>query len=143
MANKKKNKLTREQKEAIDNKIVLATAIALISAMALLFIYRWLNVYPVGTRRFVLVLAYLGTAGVLFSVGMYFWKKERKYLFLIPYFAVGSFFCLMITNNIFYSIARLAGITIATKHNFIMIYVCLAVYLIASYIYYGLKLRRK
>ncbi len=141
---KTKRKLTREQREAIDNKIVLATAIALISAIALLFIYRWLHsAYAAGTRTFVVILMWVGTAGVAASLAMYFWKKEKKYLFLIPYFAAGSFFCLLITRNIFYSILQPFGIYTGTKFNFIFIYSCLVVYLIVSYIYYGLKLRRK
>ena len=80
MKNQKvRTKLSKEAREKIDNKIVLATAIALVSAMVLLFLYNWLvSVYAVQTRTVVIVLQWLGVAGVAAFLALYFIKKENK-----------------------------------------------------------------
>ncbi len=153
MKNQKvRTKLSKEAREKIDNKIVLATAIALISGMVLLFLYNWLvSVYAMQTRTLVIVLQWLGIAGVAAFLALYFIKKDKKYLFVLPYFAAGAIFMReiltgAITRLIFGVLSKLPflGITAAatTKRNFAFVYVCLAIYLVASYIYYGVKLKK-
>lgn len=137
----KKNKLTREQREAIDNKIVLATAISLISAIFLMFLYRWMtSAQAAGTIVFAKVLMWIGVAGVVGYLVLYYLKKDKKYLFITPYFAAGSFLLAFIIYNFTY---RLGLPFTGSAYNFGFAYCCLAIYLIASYVYYGLKLRRK
>ena len=67
------NKLTKEEREHIDNMVVLTTAIGLVSAIALLYIYRWLNSsYILGTRLFVSILIWLCDAALIAGVVLYF-----------------------------------------------------------------------
>lgn len=153
---KPKNKLSREERERIDNKIVLATAIALVSAMVLLFLGNWLNsVYAAQTRTLVKILQWVGVAAVAALVALYFWKKDRKYLFVIPYCAVGALFMQEISGTatftkwIYQLYCLIRGVdlgegvvSVANQFRFNVIYILLAVYLVASYIYYGLKLKK-
>ncbi len=153
---KPKNKLSREERERIDNKIVLATAVALVSAMILLFLNNWIvSVYAVQTRKLVVFLQWLGVAGVLAFLVLYFVKKDKKFLFVIPYFAVGSIFMQEISGTatftrwIYLLVCKLKNVQlnpqfveVTTKFRFNVIFICLAVYLVASYIYYGIKLKK-
>ncbi len=142
---KPKTKLSKEAREKIDNKIVLATAIALVSAMMMLFLYNWfVSIYARQTRVLIMVLQWLGVAGVAAFLVLYFVKKDKKYLFTLPYFAVGALFMReILAGTITGLIVKVLGkgyATTAARFNFI--YICLAVYLIASYIYYGIKLKK-
>ncbi len=153
---KPKNKLSKEERERIDNKVVLATAIALVSAMVLLFLGNWLNsVYASQTRVFVKILQWAGVVGVAAMVALYFWKKDKKYLFVIPYFAVGALFMQEISGTatftkwIYQLYCLIRGIdlgegvvSVTSQFRFNVLYILLAVYLVASYIYYGLKLKK-
>lgn len=142
---KPKTKLSKEERERIDNKIVLATAIALVSAMVMLFLYNWfVSIYASQTRVLIQILQWLGVAGVVACLVLYFVKKEKKYLFVIPYCAVGAIFMQeILRGTIIGLIVKIFGKTYATTAmRFNFIYICLAIYLIASYIYYGLKLKK-
>ncbi len=149
---KPKTKLSKEAREKIDNKIVLATAIALVSAMMMLFLYNWfVSIYASQTRIFILILQWLGVAGVAAFLALYFIKKDKKYLFVLPYCAVGALFMReilhgTITGLITGILAKIPFLHIGgyatTSARFNLIYICLAVYLIASYIYYGIKLKK-
>ncbi len=149
---KPKTKLSREAREALDNKIVTATAIALVSAMLLLFLYNWfVSIYAEQTRILILAIGWLGVLGVAAMLVLFFVKKDKKWLFFIPYFAVAAFFMREILHGTI--TAFLAGLlskipflpiggeaTTLARFNFL--YVCLAIYLIAAYIYYGLKIKK-
>lgn len=142
---KPKTKLSKEERERIDNKIVLATAIALVSAMVMLFLYNWfVSIYASQTRVLIQILQWLGVAGVVACLVLYFVKKEKKYLFVIPYCAVDAIFMQeILRGTIIGLIVKIFGKTYATTAmRFNFIYICLAIYLIASYIYYGLKLKK-
>lgn len=143
--NKPKVKISREERERIDNKVVLATAIALVSAMLMLFLYNWfVSIYAAQTRTLIQILQWVGIAGVAAFLVLYFVKKNKKYLFVLPYFAVGSLFMQEILRGTVSGwVAKLMGKGFAsTSMRFNFIYICLGVYLIASYIYYGIKLRK-
>jgi hypothetical protein len=135
----KKKKLTKEQREALDNKIVLATSVALISTIFLMYLYRWQLAYPIGTRNVILVLMWIGVAGVAVTVGLYWFKKDKSFLNITPYFAGMAFAFSLIAYNFLHHL----GINTGTKINYSIIYTLLAIYLVASYIYYGIKLKRK
>ena len=158
MANSKakQKKLTKADREHIDNQVVLATAIGLISAIFLLYLYRWLNSSLVmGTRIFLSILIWAADAVIVAALVMIIWKKEKKYLKVIPYFAGGAFLLSVVRYSGAYKkvldalhISDLwAWFTNAIgKHPtqlqtaLIFVYICLAAYLIATYIYYGRKL---
>ena len=145
-------KLSKEARERIENKTVLATAIALVSAMMMLFLYNWfVSIYASQTRVLILILQWLGVAGVAAFLVLYFVKKDKKYLFVLPYFAVGSLFMFEIlkgsvTTLILSVLSKIPFLHLSayatTAARFNLIYICLAVYLIASYIYYGIKLKK-
>ncbi len=149
---KPRTKLTKEAREKIDNKVVLVTAIALTSAMALLFLYNWfVSIYAAQTHVLIVILQWLGVAGVAAFLALYFIKKDRKFLFLLPYFAAGAVFMreiLIGTLTRFFAgiLSKIPFLHITasadTKQRFALIYVCLAIYLIASYIYYGVKIKK-
>ncbi|MBE7024644.1 MAG: hypothetical protein E7408_01145 [Ruminococcaceae bacterium] len=142
---KPKTKISKEERERIDNKVVLATAIALVSAMLMLFLYNWfVSIYASQTRTLIQILQWAGVAGVALFVILFFVKKDRKYLFVIPYCAVGSLFMQeILRGTVIGWILKLFGKSYATTAmRFNFIYICLAVYLVASYIYYGIKLHK-
>ncbi len=145
-------KISKEIREKIENKTVMATAIALVSAMTMLFLYNWsVSIYAAGTRILILILQWLGVLGVAAFLALYFVKKEKKFLFVLPYFAVGAIFMReilsgTITTLILSLLSKIpflhlsAHASTAARFNFV--YICLAIYLIASYIYYGVKLKK-
>lgn len=145
-------KLLKEAREKIENKVVMATAVALVSAMAMLFLYNWfVSIYAAKTRILILILQWLGVLGVAVFLAMYFVKKEKKFLFVLPYFAVGAIFMReilsgTITTLILSLLSKVPflhfPVYASTAARFNFAYICLAVYLIASYIYYGVKLRK-
>lgn len=145
-------KLSKEARERIENKTVLATAIALVSAMMMLFLYNWfVSIYASQTRILILILQWLGVAGVAAFLVLFFVKKEKKYLFVLPYFAVGALFMREIlagsvTTLILKVLSKIPFLHLSayatTAARFNLIYICLAVYLIASYIYYGVQLKK-
>lgn len=145
-------KLLKEAREKIENKVVMATAIALVSAMAMLFLYNWfVSIYADKTRILILILQWIGVLGVAAFLAMYFVKKEKKFLFVLPYFAVGAIFMRevlsgTITTLILSILSKVPFLHFpsyaSTAARFNFAYICLAVYLIASYIYYGVKLRK-
>ena len=149
---KPKTKLSREAREALDNKIVMATAIALVSAMLLLFLYNWfVSIYAEKIRIVILTLQWLGVAGVAAFLVLYFVKKDKKWLLLTPYFAVAAFFMREILHGTIttFFVGILAKIpflhvggSATTLARFNFLYICLAIYLIAAYIYYGVKIKK-
>jgi len=136
---KKKKKLTKEQKEALDNQIVLATSVALVSTILLMFLYRWEMAYPVGTRLSILILMWMAIAGVAITVGGYVLKKDKKLLISTPYFTASAFACSLIAYNFLHYF----GLNTGTKTNYGILYVIIAVYLVVSYVFYGTKLKKK
>ena len=159
MANKevkpKARKLSKEEREHIDNQTVLATAIGLISAVVLAYLWRWFNSSAAaGTMLFTKILMWLCDAGILASLIVYFVKKNPKAIRFVPYFAGGAF----LLSTIVYSGAYrklldwlhindlLAKMGVATENTmklaFIFVYICIAIYLIATYIYLGCKVKR-
>lgn len=147
-----KAKLSKEARENIENKTVMATAIALISAMAMLFLYNWfVSIYASQTRVLILILQWLGILGVAVFLVLYFVKKEKKFLFLLPFFAAGAIFMReilsgTITGLILSVLSKIPFLHLSsaatTAARFNLIYICLAIYLIAAYIYYGVKLKK-
>lgn len=152
------NKLTKEEREHIDNMVVLTTAIGLVSAIALLYIYRWLNSsYILGTRLFVSILIWLCDAALIAGVVLYIVKKDRKLLRWIPYFAGGAFLLAVIRyfdkfklvmDALRISVLFQKCMDAIGKHPtniqvaFIFVYICIAAYMIATYIYYGRKVKK-
>lgn len=158
-----KAKLSKEEREKIDNKIVLATAIALISAMVFLYLQNWFaSVYAATTGKIITALKWIGVAGIAAFIALVFIKKDKKYLFCIPYCAVGSLFMneilkapitkliyglfddLILKSNITFLVKSFNSFFAyyLTKSRFNFIFLCLAIYLIASYIYYGVKIAK-
>ncbi|MBR5218574.1 MAG: hypothetical protein IKV89_02470 [Clostridia bacterium] len=130
-----KKKISKELKEQIDNKVVLATSIALVGAMFLLFLQNWSkSIYAAGTMMFIRIAMWVCVACVAAGVVVYFITKKKGYLFTIPYFAVAAWMFSFIHYGLF------GLVTLTTDTRFIVLYLCLAVYLIASYVYYGIKL---
>ncbi len=147
-----KKKLSREAREKIDNKVVLATAIALVSAMVLLFLMNWSqSTYALQTIRIIETLQWVGVAGIVVFLVLAF-VKDKKYLYCLPYCAVGSLFMVEILRGTVtkFSINLLAKIPFlkivgglpTTSQRFSTVFVCLAIYLVVSYIYYGIKIRK-
>mgnify|MGYP001055297116 CR=1 FL=1 len=138
--NTKKVKLTKEQKERLDNKIVLATAIALVSVMVLLFLYNWSkSKYSAQTMTLIQILMWASVAGVAAMVVLFFIKKDKRFLFWTPYFAVAA---VLLEEIVFGHILRTFNLPSTTKVRFNVAYFTLAIYLIATYIYYGIILHR-
>ncbi len=155
----KPKKLTAEERLHYENLSVLATAVALISGIFLLYLYRYLNSsYILATQTFVSILIWICDAVILASLGMYFWKKNKKYLTLLAYFAAGgtlltiirysyvikNFFDMIYVSKLWNGLLNLLHIQAPSSQAtaFIFVLICLAVYLIATYIYCGLKLRK-
>ena len=89
-----KKKLAKEMRSQIENKIVLCTSIALVSAMLLLFLYNWfVSIYTLQVGRLITGLQWVGVLGVLVFLVLYFMKKDKKFLLILPYFAIGSISC--------------------------------------------------
>ena len=136
-----KGKLIKEEKEHIDNMVVLATAIGLVGAIVLLYLYQYLNSsYALASRRFVDVLTWLCYAGVLACVILYFVKNKKKnYLKAIPYFVGISLVLMFLAHYSFFAqkfhIERLNNL----KTVVILIYIIIALYLIATYVFFGIK----
>lgn len=152
--NKENKRILHEERERLDNKVVLSTAIALIGVMVMVFLYNWfVSIYARQTKVLIDVLMWLGIAGVAVFLVLFFVKKDRKYLFVTPYFAVGTLFMREILAGTvttflvkllakipFLKISGYAGATTAQRFN--LIYICIAIYLVASYIYYGIKIKK-
>ncbi len=130
---KNKKKLSKAEKLNIENKIVAATAVALGGAMVLMFLNNWAkSVYAAGTILAIKIIMWLAVAAVVAGVAGYFVKKNKKFLYSIPYSAAVAV--------IFYQIVYgIAGYPRGTDTRFIVAYIVLAVYLVASYVYYGIK----
>ena len=155
----KQKKLTKAEREHIDNQVVLATAIALVSAVFLLYVYRWLNSSAVmGTRTVLSVLIWAADAVIVAALVMIFWKKEKKYIKVIPYFAGGAFLLSVVrysgNNKVLLDTLHISDLWLwftnaIGKHPtqiqtaLIFVYLCLAAHLIATYIYYGRKLHNE
>lgn len=154
----KKTKLSKADRDHIDNQVVLATAIGLISAMFLLYVYRWLNsALAEGTFTALSILIWIADAVIVAALILLFWKKDRKYLKIIPYFAGGAFLLSVIRYSGTYkkvldtlhisdlwkwlmnSINRHPS---QIQTAFIFVYICLAAYMIATYIYFGRKIHK-
>lgn len=145
-------KALQAEREKLDNKVVLATAIALTSAMIMVFLYNWFkSIYALQTKTLIEILMWVGIVGVAVFLILYFVKKERKFLFVIPYFAVGAVFMREIlvgtmTGWVIALASKIPFLHIAgnatTLQRFNFVYICLAVYLVASYIYYGIKIKK-
>jgi len=130
-----KKKISKELKEQIDNKVVLATSIALVGAMFLLFLQNWSkSIYASPTMVLIKILMWACVACVAAAIVVYFITKKKGYLFTIPYFAVAAW----MFSFIHYGLFGLVSLTTDTR--FIACYIILAVYLIASYVYYAIKL---
>ncbi len=152
--NRENKKMIHEERERLDNKIVLATAIALVGAMVMVFLYNWfVSIYARQTKVLIDILMWLGIAGVAAFLVLFFVKKECKFLFVMPYFAVGALFMREIMAGTVTTLLvqilskipflKMGGYTAATTaQRFNFIYICLAVYLVASYIYYGIKIKK-
>ena len=156
--NAKHKKITKAEREHIDNQVVLATAIGLISAIFFLYAYRWLNSSAVmGTRTVLSILMWLADAGIVAALVMIFWKKEKKYIKVIPYLAGGAFLISVVRYSGAYKIVLdklhisdlWAWFTNAIGKNptqtqtaLMFVYFCIAIYLIATYIYYGVKIHK-
>ena len=154
----KPKKLTAEERLHYENLSVLATAIALISGVVLLYLYRYLtSTYILQTQTFISVLIWICDAVILGCVGMYFWKKDKKFLNLMIYFVAGgtlltiiryfhvikNFFDIIYVSKLWNGLMTLLHIQLSPIATaFWFVYICLAVYLIATYIYCGIKLRK-
>ena len=153
MKQQKAKKLSREAREKIDNKVVLATAIALVSAMVLLFLMNWSqSAYAVQTITIIEVLRWVFVLGIVAFLVLYFVKKEKKFLFGIPYCAAGTIFMMEILKGTISTFAlkilskipflKLAGGYATTAQRFSTLFIFLAIYLVASYIYYGVQMKK-
>ncbi len=152
---KQKNPQKQRAKELrgqIENKIVLCTSIALISAMLLLFLYNWfVSIYSVQVGTLISVLGWLGVVGVAAFLVLYFVKKDKKYLQLLPYFAALAIFMReimagTITRLILLALSKIPFLNVVpdatTAARFTLIYIVLAIYLVAGYIYYGVQMKK-
>lgn len=150
---KTKKAISREMREKIDNKVVLATAIALVAAMVLLFLMNWSqSAYAVQTITIIEVLQWIFVAGIVAFLVLYFVKKEKKFLFGIPYCAAGTIFMMEILKGTISTFAlkilskipflKMAGGYATTAQRFSTLFIFLAIYLVASYIYYGVKIKK-
>lgn len=158
-----KAKLSKEEREKIDNKIVLATAIALISAMVFLYLQNWFaSVYASTTGKIITVLKWAGVAGVAALITLFFVKKNKKFLFAIPYCVADFLFMneilaapiTKLIYNLFDGLITKINVSFITKSfnsffayyltksRFNFIFLCLAIYLVVSYIYYGVKIAK-
>lgn len=140
-------KLTREQREAIDNKLVIATAIFLVGGIALMFINRWmLSTYYLGTRIVVLTLMWVGVAAVPVFLGLYWRTKNSGHLCLSIWgAALAAASALIIYNplNIIAYKFQPFGITGVNSHvSYFIVGAALFAYLIISYIHYGRQLKK-
>lgn len=155
----KPKKLTAEERLHYENLTVIATAISLVSAIFLLYVYRYLNSsYVLATQTFLNILIWVCDAVILGLVGMYFWKKDKKFLTLLVYFVAGgllltiiryfyvikNFFDLIYVSKIWNAVLTFLHFPRFTAQGtaFAFVYLCLAAYLIATYIYCGLKLKK-
>lgn len=155
----KPKKLTAEERLHYENLTVLATAIVLISAVVLLYLYRYLNsIYIVETYKVLSVAIWIFDAVILGSLVMFFVKKNKKWLNFMAYFVAGG--TLLTIIRYFYVIRNFfIKIHVADVWNklitflhlpkltpvgfaFAFVYVCLGAYLIATYIYCGIKLKK-
>lgn len=149
---REQKKMLQEEREKLDNKVVLSTAIALVSAMVMVFLYNWFrSAYALQTKGFIEILMWVGVLGVAAFLVLFLLKKERKFLFVIPYFAVGAVFMREVlvgtlTTWVVTLASKIPFLHIAgnatTAQRFNFVYICLAVYLVASYIYYGVKIKK-
>ena len=147
-----KKKLAKEMRSQIENKIVLCTSIALVSAMLLLFLYNWfVSIYTLQVGRLITGLQWVGVLGVLVFLVLYFMKKDKKFLLILPYFAIGSIFMREImagtlTRLVLTVLSAIPFLNVqpeaTTAARFTLLYIFLAVYLVASYVYYGLKMKK-
>jgi len=155
----KKQKLTDEQRLHYENLTVLATAIVLVSLIFMLYLYRYYNsTMIVGTQLFLSVLIWISDAVILFCLGMYFWKKNFKFIKLMVYFVAGG--ALLAVLRYFFAIKNFFDMTgisglwgglwglfgtvapAAITTAFWFVGICLFGYLVATYIYCGLKLKK-
>ena len=138
------SKMTKEEREHIDNMVVLATAIGLVGAIALLYLYRWLNTsYARGTRLFIDVLTWICDAGILASVILFFVKdKDRKYLKALPYLVgIAVLLAFLAHYSVFANVLHIAALN---NINVVVaiIYSIIFIYLAATYIYFGVKVKK-
>ncbi len=147
-----KKQLAKEMRAQIENKIVFHTSVALISAMLLLFLYNWfVSIYAAQVGTFISVLGWLAVAGVAAFLGLYFWKKDKFFLKFLPYCAAIAIFMREIlagtVTRLFRTIlSKIPFLHIApdasTASRFTLIYIVLAIYLVAVYIYYGIQAKK-
>lgn len=150
-----KKKIARELREKIDNKVVIVTAVALVSAMVLLFLMNWSSsAYVEKTIALIQNLRWVFLALMALFLVLFFVKKEKKYLVCLPYCAAGTLFMMEIlggkVSTFFIKLLskvpfikiQLAGLMAGTKQRFSFLFILLAIYLIASYIYYGIQLKK-
>ena len=144
--------LAKEMRAKIENKIVFHTSVALISAMLLLFLYNWfVSIYAPQVATLITVLGWVGVAGVAVFLVLYFVKKEKMFLQFLPYCAAVAIFMREImagtvTRGILFVLSKIPFLNVApdatTAARFTLLYIVLAIYLVAAYIYYGIQTKK-
>ncbi len=155
---KKSVKLSREEKEHIDNQVVLATAIGLVGSIFLLYLYRYMNSsYITQTYLFTEIIIYLCVAGVLAGAILYYVKKDKKFIRPVPYLA-GVVASLSIVRFHAKIALALRAIKVASLWRwftnlfgkqpsqvltaYIFVYLGIVVYLVLTYIHFGKMLKK-
>ncbi|MBO4898242.1 MAG: hypothetical protein J5590_08100 [Clostridia bacterium] len=133
-------KEVKTEKEHIDNMVVLTFAVALVGAFALMYLKTFHVNFPVKTIKFLDVFSVIFSIGIVACVVLYFvGKKNKNFLLAIPYLAVTA---LVMTFIGHYSVV-LQKLHLERFNNtnaaYIIVYIGLAVYLVASLIYFGIK----
>lgn len=145
-SNNKKEYL-KAQREHYDNQVVIATAIALVTALFLLYLNNYLNsAYAHTTRNFIKVLFWGFDIAVVVFLAMFIWKKNKSFLKVLAYCVAGALIMSMILyfpGFLFTSgLAANLGVFNTTKLTFTLIYICIGIYLVASYVYFGIKIAK-
>ena len=154
----KKTKMTKAERDHIDNQIVLATAIGLVSAIFLLYVYRWLNSALANeTMAFLSILIWIADAVIIAALILWRCKKDKKFLKIIPYFAGGAFLLSVVRySGIYKKVLDALHISdlwhwftnLINRHPtqiqtaLLFVYICLAAYMIATYIHFCKKIRK-
>ena len=133
-------KVVKEQKEHIDNMVVLTFAVALLGAFALMYLKTFHINFPVKTIKFLDVFSIILGIGVVACAVLYLaYKKNKNFLLAIPYLAGTALVMEFLAHYSF--VLNKLHLTRFNNTNsaYILVYIALAVYLVVSLIYFGIK----
>lgn len=136
---KKTKALDQEQKDRLDNFIVIATAAVLIAGVVLAVVYNYINSIDAqivaATRVFLNILQWAGLAAVaVFAV----WGAVKKNGGMFKFSGMGA--ALSLGAFLVLRLGTRAGFL---KSGVALTYYGLGLYLVGSYVYYALVTRRR